>query len=217
MAGQDDSTQDYASEFDRMVAGEVYDSSSDVFEHILACKEILERYNALTAAEHGSRQAVLNELLGHVGTGSVVVAPFRCDYGTNISLGDGVFVNCDCVFLDSAPITLGDHVLIGPQVGIYTPIHPIDAEIRAVWHEAAAPVTIGSNVWIGGHATICPGVRIGSDVVIGAGSVVVHDVPSHVVAAGNPCRVIREITDEEREAWRRRDASYLAWRAEHRG
>lgn len=211
--GQGTHPMEYASEFDRMVAGELYDSGSEVFERVLACKRVLQRYNNLPVDEYGRRGEILDELLGSMGKRCVIVAPFHCDYGVNITLRDDVFINADCAFLDSAPIILGNHVLVGPQVGIYSPIHPFDAEVRATFHEMALPVTIGDDVWICGHATICPGVTIGDDVVIGAGAVVTKDVPSHVVAAGNPCRVIREITEEERETWRRRDAEYLSWRA----
>ncbi len=198
-------------EFSRMISGEYYDSSSAVHKHILSCHKILERYNALSTAEHDKRLGLLRQFMGHIGEGTIVVAPFHCDYGVNISIGQGCFINYDCVFLDSASILLGNHVFVGPQVGIYTPIHPIDATLRSLGREMANPVVIGDNVWIGGHATICPGVSIGDDAVIGAGSVVTSNIPPHNIAVGNPCHILRAITDTERETWRQREEDYQDW------
>nr|WP_304944991.1 sugar O-acetyltransferase [Verrucomicrobium sp. BvORR034] len=121
--------------------------------------------------------------------------PFYCDYGYNIVLGSKVFFNFNCVVLDVMPVTIGSNVLFGPAVQIYTATHPLSAMERRTWREAAKPVTIGSDVWVGGGAIICPGVTIGDRTVIGAGSVVTRSIPSDVVAAGNPCRVIRRLTE----------------------
>ncbi len=121
--------------------------------------------------------------------------PFFCDYGTNIELGERVFFNFNCVVLDVCPVRIGDFTLIGPAVQIYTPLHPLDAERRRRREEYGKPVEIGSDVWIGGGAIILPGVRIGARAVIGAGSVVPRDVPAGTFAAGNPCRVIRDVAE----------------------
>jgi len=122
--------------------------------------------------------------------------PFFCDYGTNIELGRKVFFNFNCVVLDVTPVRIGDHTLFGPEVLIYTATHPLDAEVRRAGLEFAKPVEIGADVWVGGGAIICPGVRIGARAVIGAGSVVTRDIPDDVFAAGNPCRVIRPLAEK---------------------
>ena len=129
--------------------------------------------------------------------------PFRCDYGFHIFLGSGFYANYDCIILDVCPVTIGERVLLGPRVGIYTAAHPLDAAVRATGAEYGAPVTIGDDVWVGGNAVICPGVTIGTGSVIGAGSVVTRDIPPGVVAAGNPCRVLRPIGPADREKWER--------------
>ncbi|MBC7541494.1 MAG: sugar O-acetyltransferase, partial [Candidatus Sericytochromatia bacterium] len=138
-------------------------------------------------------QRLLQDLFGHVGARIEIEPPFRCEYGSNISLGDGVYMNFDCVILDCAAVRLGNNVACGPGVHIYAATHPLTADIRVQGPELAKPVTIGNNVWIGGRAIICPGVTIGDNTTIGAGSVVTRDVPANVLAAGNPCRVVREL------------------------
>lgn len=139
------------------------------------------------------RARLIAQLVGSAGEGTRIQPPFFCDYGFNIHLGDSVFFNFNCVVLDTARIEIGNFVLFGPNVQIYAPVHPLNAEERRTWLEASKPVTIESDVWIGGSAIICPGVTIGGRAVIGAGSVVTRDIPSNVFAAGNPCRVIREM------------------------
>ena len=139
-----------------------------------------------------NRRRLLRELFGTGGDSVWMQPPFFCDYGTNIHLGERVFFNFNCVVLDVCPVTIGDFTLFGPAVQILTATHPLDAVLRRS-QEYAKPITIGSDVWVGGGAMICPGVKIGSRTVIGAGSVVTRDIPDGVVAAGNPCRVIRPI------------------------
>jgi maltose O-acetyltransferase len=135
----------------------------------------------------------LQAILGQVGIGTQVKSPFTCDYGLHIRIGRNGFVNYGCVFLDCNLISIGDDVQIGPGVHIYTALHPVDREIRRSGRESAKTVNIGHNVWLGGHCIICPGVTIGNNSVIGAGSVVVRDIPPDRVAVGNPCRVIRGV------------------------
>lgn len=156
-------------------------------------QELLDLFNATKAGEADERPALLRRLLGGCGEGSVIKPSFRCDYGFNIVIGRNVFVNYDCVFLDCNRITIGDFVQIGPSVQIYTAQHPADPEERRSGLEFALPITIGDNVWIGGGAILCPGVTLGADTVVGAGSVVTRDLPAGVVAVGNPCRVVRKI------------------------
>jgi maltose O-acetyltransferase len=171
---------------EKMLAGELYDPSDpELAEGRRRCRALLARL------QHGDD--VLDELLGHVGDGAHVEPPFACDYGENIRLGAGAFVNYNAVFLDCATITIGDRAQIGPAVQLLAADHPTDAEIRRQGLENAEPITIGDDAWLGGGAIVLPGVTVGRNSVIGAGSVVTKDVPENVVAAGNPCRVIREL------------------------
>ena len=156
------------------------------------CREICRRLNASVADDPEELAAILAELLGQA-TDAFITPPFYCDYGTNIRLGKKVYFNFNCVVLDVLPVTIGDRTLIGPAVQIYTATHPLDADERRSGLEGGAAVTIGDDVWIGGGAIICPGVTIGDRSVIGAGSVVTRSIPADVVAAGNPCRVIRTL------------------------
>jgi maltose O-acetyltransferase len=149
--------------------------------------------NATKEAQQEGRRRILGELFGEGGESVWMQPPFFCDYGSNIRMGERVFFNFNCVVLDVCPVEIGDFTMFGPAVQIYTPMHPMDAELRRK-QEFGKPIKIGSDVWVGGAAIICPGVKIGSKTVIGAGSVVSRDIPGGVFAAGNPCRVIREIT-----------------------
>jgi maltose O-acetyltransferase len=179
---------------ERMLAGELYLAADPELEADMArAQELLERYNATRHAEQAERDALLRELLGGMGDGVVVKPPFRCDYGSPISIGAHTFVNYDCVMLDVTPITIGESCQIASGVQLLTATHPIDPKPRRAGWEYGLPITIGDNVWLGGGAIVCPGVTIGADTVIGAGSVVAKDIPAGVVAVGNPARVIREV------------------------
>ncbi|WP_237182616.1 sugar O-acetyltransferase [Roseomonas marmotae] len=173
-----------------MLAGELYDAGdAELQADATAARAWMARYNAMLAAPPATRRAALRELLGAVGEGAVVRPPFHCDYGYNIRLGDGVFLNFNCVILDVVAVSIGDKTQIGPGVQILTADHPRDAETRDAGLEFGRPIHIGRNVWIGGGALILPGVTIGDDAVIGAGSVVTRDVPAGATAFGNPARV----------------------------
>jgi maltose O-acetyltransferase len=150
---------------------------------------LLARYNATP------EEQLLRELLARVGAEPFVEPPFFCDYGSNTSLGDRFYANTGCIFLDSAPVTIGDRVLFGPAVQLLTATHPVEAELRAQGLEYAEPISIGDDAWLGGGAIVLPGVTIGDRAVVGAGSVVTRDVPADVVAAGNPARVIRSLEE----------------------
>ncbi|WP_254564477.1 sugar O-acetyltransferase [Oscillatoria sp. HE19RPO] len=178
----------------RMLAGELYLASDPELVELLArSQRILHRFNLSFPDATLERESLIQELFGKIGAGSEVKPPFRCDYGFNIFAGERLFINYDCVILDCNRVQLGDRVLIGPKVQIYTATHPLNPTERQEGWESALPVEIGSDVWIGGGAIICPGVTIGEGSTIGAGSVVTRDVPPRVVAAGNPCRVIRAL------------------------
>ena len=172
----------------KMLAGELYRPDEELGAEQAAAKAWMARYNAALALPVAERHALLRERLGHVGKDAVIRPPFFCDYGTNIRLGDGVFLNFNCVILDVVEVTIGDRTQIGPAVQIYAADHPRDAETRRAGLEFGRPVRIGSDVWIGGGAIILPGVTIGDGAVIGAGSVVTRDIAPHVTVAGNPAR-----------------------------
>lgn len=177
-----------------MLAGELYLASDPelVADHQHAC-DILLGYNATLETETETRQRLLQQLFGRIGSGSTIVPRFYCDYGYNIYAGDNLYINCGCVILDCNEVHIGDNVLCAPNVQIYTAHHPIAPTVRLTGQELATPVTIGNNVWIGGGGIICPGVTIGDNTTIGAGSIVTKPIPANVVAAGNPCRIIREL------------------------
>ncbi|MCA1945868.1 MAG: sugar O-acetyltransferase [Desulfovibrio sp.] len=179
----------------KMLAGEPYDPLD--IELVTArerARDLCQALNATREAEQDVRRRLLMDLFGAGGDTVWMQPPFFCDYGSNIELGERVFFNFNCVVLDVCPVRIGSFTLFGPAVQIYTPLHPLNAEQRRR-EEFGKPVEIGSDVWVGGGALILPGVRIGSRTVIGAGSVVTRDMPEGVFAAGNPCRVIRELTE----------------------
>jgi maltose O-acetyltransferase len=176
----------------KMLAGELYLASDpELAADHLRAQSILARFNASRADEDTLRLELLTELFGHLGDDAVVKPSLRCDYGYNISIGARTFINYDCVLLDCNRITIGEEVQIAPGVHVYTATHPLDAATRRSGLEYALPVTIGDGVWLGGGAIVCPGLTIGENTVVGAGSVVTHSLPPGVLAAGNPCRVIR--------------------------
>jgi len=183
-----------ASEKDKMIAGELYRPADPQLAadrrraHALAL-----RYGTIAHDDDPARPALLRELVGAVGERSVVLPPFACDYGYNIALGRNVFVNYNCVFLDCGPISLGDETMLGPAVQLYTAAHPLDAAERRSGIEWTRPIRIGRDVWIGGGAVVLPGVTIGDGAVVGAGSVVTRDVPPGAVVVGNPARIVRNI------------------------
>jgi maltose O-acetyltransferase len=184
------------SEREKMLAGELYDPmNADLVAARTRARDLCLALNATREAESEARRAILRELFARGGESVWMQPPFFCDYGSNIELGERVFFNYNCVVLDVCRVRIGDFTLFGPGAQILTPLHPLDPELRRR-EEFGKPVEIGSDVWVGGGALILPGVRIGSRSVIGAGSVVTRDVPEGVLAAGNPCRVIRSIAGE---------------------
>lgn len=188
--------------------GYLYKLDKTLFAAHLNAKRITRLLNATEESEVDKRKGLVQELFREAGDGAYIEPPFHCDYGYNVSVGKSFYCNYDCVFLDCGKITVGDYVMLGPKVQIYTANHPIDPEVRRLNHDQGIPVTVGNDVWIGGGSILCPGVTVGSGSVIGAGSVVTHDIPAGVVAAGNPCRVIRPITDRDRTLWQEQLALY---------
>ena len=183
------------SEREKMLAGALYDPlDPELVAGRERARDLCQALNATREGEGDARRAILRELFGRGGDTVWMQPPFFCDYGTNIELGERVFFNFNCVVLDVCRVRIGDYTLFGPGVQILTPVHPMNAELRRR-EEYGKPIEIGEDVWVGGAALILPGVRIGSRTVIGAGSVVTRDVPDEVFAAGNPCRVIRDITE----------------------
>jgi maltose O-acetyltransferase len=182
-------------ERDKMLAGDFYDPfDPELVAGRKQARDLCWQLNATQEADQQLRRDILTQLFGQGGDTVWMQPPFYCDYGTNILLGDRVFFNFNCVVLDICTVRIGDFTLFGPSVQIYGATHPMNADQRRL-HESGKPIEIGSDVWVGGGAIICPGVRIGSRSVIGAGSVVTRDIPPGVFAVGNPCRVLREINE----------------------
>ena len=181
-------------EKEKMLEGELYKAGDpQLTSERHRARGLIKIYNNLPEDQLDERNSLLKELIPHSGSNLEIQAPFYCDYGSNIVLGDNVFFNFNCVILDVTKVTIGNRCLFGPAVQIYTATHPLDHAQRATALEFGKSVTIGNDVWVGGNVTICPGVTIGDRTVIGAGSVVTKNIPSNVFAAGNPCKVIREL------------------------
>lgn len=198
-----------ASQEERMLAGKLY----NVYDKDLAKKyerkdNLLHRINF--PQEGVDPQAELKRLIGKMGKNSYIEPPFFCDFGENITVGDDFYCNTNAIFLDSGKITIGSRVLIGPRVSLFAAGHPIDADVRNKWLGFGKPVTIGDDVWIGGSTVVNPRVTVGSNVVIGSGSVVTHDIPDNVVAVGNPCHVLRKITEDDKQEWQAQYRDYQA-------
>ena len=185
---------------ERRDLGLPYISDNEVFEEQKKARVLTQKLNTVDRSDFDAIGKIVKELLGK-SDGAFINPPFYCDYGTHIEVGKNFFANYNCTILDVAKVTIGDNCQLAPIVAIYTAGHPVHPDTRNSGYEYGISVTIGDNVWIGGNSVICPGVRIGSNTVIGAGSVVTKDIPDWVIAAGNPCRVIREITEEDRRLY----------------
>ncbi len=187
-------------EKEKMLKNLMYDANYDVelLNDRNRAKDLCFEFNNTKPSEAEKQIAILKKLLGSTKNSFTITAPFWCDYGFNIELGENFYSNHNLVILDGAKVTFGDNVFVAPNCGFYTAGHPIDFERRNKGLEYAYPITVGSNVWFGAGVHVMPGVTIGDNVVIGAGSIVVKDIPSNCVAVGNPCKVIREITDEDK-------------------
>ena len=188
-----------------------YISDNEVFEEQKRARRLTQELNTADRSDFDRISEIVKELLGK-SDGAFINPPFYCDYGTHIEVGKNFFANYNCTILDVAKVIIGDNCQMAPKVAIYTAGHPVHPDTRNTAYEYGIEVTIGDNVWIGGNTVICPGVHIGSNTVIGAGSVVTKDIPEWVIAAGNPCRVIRKITEEDRKYYfRDRKFDEEAW------
>ena len=185
-------------EKEKMLSGQLYDASDSVLtaeRH--SARLLFQKINILTEEDKELRDKLFYDLFGKAGKNLSIEPPFYCDYGSNIRVGNNVFMNFNCCILDVMEVTMGDNILIGPNVQIYTATHPMDAKMRSSLLEFAKPIKIGNDVWIGGGAIICPGVTIGDRVVIGAGAIVTKDVPDDVFVGGNPARIIKNIDNSK--------------------
>ncbi len=186
-------------EYEKMMAGLAHlPAKKELKDLRRRAREILFEFNRTSPNDDEKQNALLRKLFGQADETTSINAPFHCDYGVNIKVGKNFFANYHCVILDNGGITIGDNVMFAPNVSLYTVGHPLDADLRNEGWEQTKPITIGDNVWIGGNVVILPGVTIGDNVVVGAGAVVAKDLPSNVLALGNPCRVVREITEQDR-------------------
>ncbi len=190
-------------EKEKAAKGVLYNANKDeaLLSERMKAKDMLHYYNSLQPSKEDERRQVIQNLLGKTGDVFMFESPFICDYGYNIEIGENFYANVNLVILDGAKVTIGSNVFIAPHVGIYTAGHAFDEVLRAEGLEYALPITIGNNVWIGGGVQILPGVNIGDNTIVGAGSIVSKDIPSGVLAVGNPCKVIREISEADRRKY----------------
>ena len=190
----------------------VYIADETVMKEMMRARRLTQELNTVDRTDFETIGRIVRELLGKSDGTAFINPPFYCDYGSHIEVGTGFFANYNCTMLDVGKIRIGDHVQMAPNVSIYTAGHPVHPATRNTQYEYGIDVTIGNNVWIGGSVVICPGVTIGDNTVIGAGSVVTHDIPAWTIAAGNPCRVLRKITEEDRRKhYGGRDIDEEAW------
>ena len=187
------------SEIEKMAAGKWYDANYN--EELLKLRgraiSLLSRLNKLSVEDNEEIQSLIHELLGYEPDHLALILPFTCDYGTNISLGEDVFINSNCYLMDGAKITIGSHVFIGPYCGLYTAAHPLQYRYRNQGLEKALPITIGDNCWLGANVSVMPGVTVGNGCVIATGAVVTKDLPDNALAAGVPAKIIRFIDQDE--------------------
>ncbi|RHM08124.1 sugar O-acetyltransferase [Amedibacillus dolichus] len=190
-------------EWDKAQAGCLYNANNDreIIESRIKCADLCYEFNQCKPSDIEKQIEIMKKIIGCVKGSFVITAPFYCDYGSNITIGDNFYANHNCTILDGAKVTFGNNVFIGPNVVFTTAGHAIDSEQRAKGLEIALPITVGDDVWIGANVSVLPGVSIGSNTIIGAGSVVNKDIPDGVIAAGVPCKVIRRITEEDKQKY----------------
>ena len=198
-----------ASNKELMLAGKLYMAGGEELSRDVKKSRMIARlFNNTTEEQKIYRKELIKDLFESTSENFYIEPPFRCDYGCNISIGENFYANFDCIILDVAKVKIGNNVFFAPRVNIFTAGHPIDPDVRNTLLEFGTPVTIGDNVWVGGNTVINPGVTIGNNVVIGSGSVVTKDIPDNVIAVGNPCRVLRKITEEDKNYWEKQKEEY---------
>lgn len=203
------------SERERMLSGELYYSpDQELTQMHIKCHEILDEFNQTKFNDFRTREILAHKLFKSVGENCFINKPFYCDYGVNITVGNNFYANFNCIILDVNEVIIGDNVMFAPNVNIYTATHPIDKNVRNLYLEYGKKIIIGNDVWIGGNVVINPGVTIGDGTIIGSGSVVTKSMPSGVVAAGNPCKIIRKITDEDKGYWQQKKEEYYTKKKE---
>jgi len=186
----------------KMLSGKLYQAGvPELVKERETCQILIERYNSTSSLNVKDRAAIIKSLFNRIGANFTICKPFYCDYGSNIVIGDNFYANFDCIILDVARVIIGNNVLFGPRVCVFTAGHPVDKCIRNQGYEFGKEVHIGNDVWIGGNSIINPGVTIGDNVIIGSGSVVTKNIPSNSIAVGNPCKVLREINEKDFEYW----------------
>lgn len=190
-------------EKEKLAQGLLYEAFHDaeLKKDLMRAKQLCFEFNQTPPSNEEAKQKIIKKLFKKCHGSFVIMPAFWCDYGYNIEVGDGLYINHNCVILDCAKVTFGANVLIGPSCNFFTAEHPLDRQMRHDGYETARPITIGDDVWFGGGCTVLPGVKIGDGTVVGAGSLVVKDLPSGVIAFGNPCRPIREITPEDKNKY----------------
>lgn len=197
-------------EKEKMLCGKLYIAQGEELKNDnLRARKLTRLFNGTTEEESEYRVELLKELFQSTGEHIYIEPSFRCDYGSHISIGENFYANYDCIIIDVCDVTIGDNVFFGPRVGIYTAGHPIDAEVRNTNLEYGKPITIGNSVWVGANTIINPGVSVGNNVIIGSGSVVTKNIPDNVIAVGNPCRVLRAVTLEDKKYWEEKRKEYL--------
>lgn len=197
-------------DIDLMVLGKLRSSKdNEIISLSMKSQLLIERYNITSVRDIDTRTEILKELLGKIDGKCTIKPPFHCDYGKFIEIGDGTFINYDCIILDACKVKIGKNVMIGPRTCIFTSSHPIYAPVRISGYNISKPINIGDDVWIGGCVVLNPGVSMGKGSVIGSGSVVTKDIPENVIAFGNPCCVIRNINDKDKEYWENLREEYL--------
>ena len=191
-----------------------YITDEAIIEQQRKTKILVQAFNTTDKSDYEKLKEIANQLVKGTKKDMIIVPPFYCEYEDHIEIGDYFFANCNCIIIDVAKVKIGNHVMFGPSVSIYTAGHPIHPVSRMSGYEYGIAVEIGNNVWVGGNTVVCPGVHIGDNAVIGAGSVVTKDIPGNVIAAGNPCRIIREITEEDKKYYYKdREFDEEAWNA----
>ena len=192
----------------RMLDQKLYKVDQNIKKEAIKAKILLQQYNNTDVLETEKRNKIIKQLFGKIGKNYYIEPPFYCDFGQNTYVGENLYINTNAIFLDVAKITIGDNVMLGPRVGLYTAGHPLDPIVRNTQLEFGKEIHIGNNVWIGGSSVVCPGVSIGDNTVIGAGSVVTKDIPANCVAVGNPCKVLRQLTNEDKKYWQDQQKEY---------